>query len=70
MNEIQKLQEELKHFAIERDWEQFHTPKNIAIALSIEAAELLELFQWATPEESFHPPQKELEEELSDVLLF
>lgn len=70
MEEIQKLQEALKHFAIERDWEQFHTPKNIAIALSIEASELLELFQWSTPEESFHPPRKELKEELSDVFLY
>ena len=70
MDEIKKLQEALSLFAKERDWEQFHTPKNIAIALSIEASELLELFQWSTAEESFHPPQTELKEELSDVFLY
>ena len=70
MEEIQKLQDALKQFATERDWQQFHTPKNIAIALSVEASELLELFQWATPEESFHPPRSELKDELSDVFLY
>ncbi len=39
-------------FAAERDWEQFHTPKNLAMALSVEASELMEIFQWLTPEQS------------------
>ena len=47
-----KLRDELRQFAADRDWEQFHTPKNLAIALSVEAAELLEHFQWLTPDES------------------
>ena len=42
----------LRTFAEERDWQQFHTPKNLAMALSVEAAELVEIFQWLTPEES------------------
>jgi len=47
-----ELQAELRHFAAERDWQPFHTPKNLATALMVEAAELAEIFQWMTPEES------------------
>lgn len=42
----------LRAFSTERDWDQFHTPKNLAMTFSVEAAELLEVFQWLTPEES------------------
>ena len=41
-----------RKFASDREWEQFHTPKNLAMALSVEASELLEIFQWLTPEQS------------------
>ena len=51
-NPIEDLQARLREFARARDWEQFHTPKNLAMALSVEAAELLEIFQWLTPEEA------------------
>ena len=44
--------ERLRTFAEEREWQQFHTPKNLAMALSVEASELVEVFQWLTPEES------------------
>ena len=44
--------ERLRTFAEEREWQQFHTPKNLAMALSVEASELVEIFQWLTPEES------------------
>ena len=44
-----ELAKELQRFADEREWEQFHTPKNLAMALSVEASELLEIFQWLTP---------------------
>lgn len=44
--------ERIRQFAQERDWEQFHTPKNLAMALSVEASELVEVFQWMTPEEA------------------
>lgn len=49
---IKKISIDLKKFAIERDWEQFHTPKNLSMALIAEAAELVEHFQWLTPEQS------------------
>ncbi len=57
---LEDVQELLRYFAADRDWEQFHTPKNLAIALSVEASELLELFQWLTPEQSW---------QLGDVLI-
>lgn len=49
---IADLTAKLRAFAAERDWDQFHTPKNLAISLAVEAAELMEPFQWLTPEES------------------
>ncbi len=67
------LRRQLRRFAAARDWEQFHTPKNLAMALSVEAAELLECFQWLTPEQSAQPAAAELraiEEEMADVLLY
>jgi NTP pyrophosphatase (non-canonical NTP hydrolase) len=65
----------LRTFAQDRDWEQFHTPKNLAMALSVEAAELLELFQWLTPEQSYTvttiPAEAQrVREELADILLY
>ena len=45
--DIKRLADRLREFADERDWEQFHTPKNLAAALSIEVSELLEIFQWS-----------------------
>ncbi|MFE6287481.1 nucleotide pyrophosphohydrolase [Streptomyces sp. NPDC057877] len=50
--DVAKLQRRLVEFAAARDWQPYHTPKNLAAALSVEAAELLEIFQWLTPEES------------------
>ena len=67
------LRERLRRFADERDWDQFHAPKNLAIALSVEAAELLEHFQWLSEEasRSLEPQQLEqVREELADVLLY
>jgi dCTP diphosphatase len=49
---IADLTRSLQDFAVERDWEQFHTPKNLVMALAGEVGELTELFQWLTPEES------------------
>ena len=70
---ISALQEALREFAGDRDWDQFHSPKNLAIALSVEAAELLERFQWLTEEESKKVTGEDLEkirEEMADVLLY
>jgi NTP pyrophosphatase (non-canonical NTP hydrolase) len=50
--DLAKLQHRLAEFAAARDWGRYHTPKNLATALSVEAAELVEIFQWLTPEES------------------
>jgi NTP pyrophosphatase (non-canonical NTP hydrolase) len=62
--DIAQLQQTLKQFAAERDWEQFHTPKNLAMALMVEVAELVEIFQWMTPEQS------RIADEVADVLLY
>jgi dCTP diphosphatase len=67
------LRDELRRFAAARDWDQFHSPKNLAIALSVEAAELLEHFQWIREADSASllPEQKaEVSKELADVLLY
>jgi NTP pyrophosphatase (non-canonical NTP hydrolase) len=70
---LQELRERLRIFAAERDWDQFHNPKNLAMALAGEAGELLEHFQWLTLEQSASlPPDalSEVELEIADVLLF
>jgi dCTP diphosphatase len=67
------LRDVLRQFAADRDWDQFHSPKNLAIALSVEAAELLEHFQWVREKESASLPpeqQAKVREELADVLLY
>ncbi len=71
--ELKKLIESIRQFTGERDWEQFHTPKNLSMALSVEAAEILELFQWLTPEESTQlKPEKRdaLRDEIGDVFIY
>lgn len=73
MRNLDELRLRLRQFAAERDWEQFHTPKNLAAALIVEAAELLEHFQWLTAEQSAQlspETRREVEEELADVLLY
>jgi NTP pyrophosphatase (non-canonical NTP hydrolase) len=72
---LSELQAELRHFAAERDWQPFHTPKNLTTALMVEAAELAEIFQWMTPEESrlAHRDagsKERIGEEVADVLLY
>ncbi len=68
-----ELRERLRRFAAERDWQQFHAPKNLAMALGVEVAELAEHFQWLTEDASRRLPAAELaavREELADVLLY
>ena len=63
----------LRKFAADRDWEQYHTPKNLAMALTAEAGELLEVFQWLTPEESSaltKAQRRAVADELADVLQY
>jgi dCTP diphosphatase len=70
---MKDLVQELREFAKERDWEQFHSPKNLAMALVVEAAEVVEHFQWLTEEQSKNLPSdklKEIREEIADVMIF
>jgi dCTP diphosphatase len=70
---LDTLAKELREFARERDWEQFHAPKNLAMALIVEAAELVEQFQWLTPEQSERVEAERLERieaELADILIY
>ena len=73
MNDLQQLAGNLRRFAEERDWDQFHSPKNLASALSVEAGEILEHFQWQTEQQSTSLSGEQLNEvalELADVLLY
>ncbi|HSC96244.1 MAG TPA: nucleotide pyrophosphohydrolase [Burkholderiales bacterium] len=70
---LEQLRVRLAAFAAERDWDQFHNPKNLAMALAGEAGELLEHFQWLTFEQAAHLPRAtraEVALEAADVLLF
>src|ERR687893_461681 len=70
MNELRNA---IRGFIEERDWEQFHSPKNLAMALSVEVAEIVEHFQWLTEEQSRKlPPEKlaEVREEIGDVMIY
>jgi NTP pyrophosphatase (non-canonical NTP hydrolase) len=71
----QKLAMTLRSFAAERDWDQFHTPKNLATSISVEAGELLELFQWSRGQKGWDEVadpsvRARIEEELADILLY
>ncbi len=73
MNDIDQLQQRLKQFAVERDWEQFHAPKNLAMALIVEAAELVEHFQWLTEQQSKQLEESKRQEvafELADIFIY
>jgi dCTP diphosphatase len=73
VTELEKLRDQLRAFAAERDWDQFHSPKNLAMAMSVEAAELLEHFQWLTEEQSRRLPPDAMaavNEEAADILLY
>jgi dCTP diphosphatase len=73
METLDQLKTRLREFAIARDWEQFHSPKNLAMALIVEAAELVEHFQWLTEEQSGTlPPDRlaEVEQELADIQIY
>lgn len=70
---LAQLRERLRQFAAERDWAQFHNPKNLAASVAIEAAEILEHFQWLTPEQSADLPLAQriaVGNEIADVLLY
>ena len=71
--DLPRIVEALRAFAKEREWEQFHSPKNLASALSVEASELLEIYQWMGSEDSRKPSEKVInkaKEEVADILYY
>nr|WP_148715130.1 nucleotide pyrophosphohydrolase [Chitinolyticbacter meiyuanensis] len=73
--DLQQLTAQIRDFARARDWERYHTPKNLVMAMSVEMAELVEHFQWLTPEEAqaiaADPARRvPVEEEMADVLIY
>jgi len=70
---FEELSERLEKFAMDRDWDQFHAPKNLVMALSVEAAELTEHFQWLTEEQSNNLSKEKLDEvafEMADIYIY
>jgi len=73
VEDLESLKQRLRQFADERDWDQFHSPKNLSMALIAEAGELIEHFQWLTEEQSKKldtKKLKEVSEELADILIY
>ncbi|MDE0282898.1 MAG: nucleotide pyrophosphohydrolase [Gammaproteobacteria bacterium] len=71
--DLDNIQQRLREFARERDWEQFHSPKNLSMALSVEVAELVEHFQWLTERQSSSTQAVDREEvatEIADIQIF
>ena len=71
--DVDGLQRRLRAFADARDWERFHSPKNLAMAVASEAGELVDVFQWLTEEESRHLSDENIQratEEIADVLIY
>jgi dCTP diphosphatase len=73
--QIEKIASDLRRFAGERDWEQFHTPKNLATSITVEASELLEIFQWTRGQENWNvlddqDLRERVENEVADVMLY
>jgi NTP pyrophosphatase (non-canonical NTP hydrolase) len=67
MKDVEEIIKKLKDFRDERDWEQFHNPKDLALAINVEAGELLELFLWKSPEDA---NKEKVKEELADIFAF
>src|SRR5258708_39531722 len=67
---IQQLQKHVAEFVADRDWEQFHDPRNLAIAISVEAAELLDLFKWSADQDGIEQLLPGLQDEIADVVIY
>ena len=72
---LDNLKSYVEHFVEERDWSQFHSPKNISMALAIEASELMDLFKWDTEKDSNEKmskstPRQEASDELADIMIY
>jgi NTP pyrophosphatase (non-canonical NTP hydrolase) len=73
VSQLEEVRIRISNFAKERDWDQFHSPKNLSMALIVEAGELVEHFQWIKQSESFALPAEKLkavEEELADIFVY
>jgi dCTP diphosphatase len=73
MQDLEALRARLREFTAARDWDQFHSPKNLAMALAVESSELLEIFQWLTEAQSRAPDEKTraaVRDEIADVLIY
>lgn len=73
MTELESVRQQLRKFAKDRDWDQFHSPKNLAMALSVEASELVECFQWLTEQQSYDLDEQQraaVADEIADVQLY
>jgi len=71
--DIEKIKNKIKHFSTERNWDKYHTPKNLSMALSVEASELVEIFQWLDDKESNNLNTETLQsvkEEIADILIY
>lgn len=70
---IKTIEQMIQKFSQDRDWEQFHSPKNLSMALSVEASELLEIFQWLTEEQSYNlndSKKQHAKEEVADIAIY
>ncbi|WP_409252825.1 nucleotide pyrophosphohydrolase [Bacillus sp. SCS-153A] len=70
MSDIQSLINSVNKFRDDRNWRQYHNPKDLAISISIEAAELLEDFQWISSEKALQENKENIREEIADVLIY
>ncbi len=70
MNTVEELMKQITSFRDERNWKQFHTPKDLAISISLEAAELLEVFQWSGTDLIVESKKDKIAEELADVMIY
>jgi NTP pyrophosphatase (non-canonical NTP hydrolase) len=73
MDDIKNMQDQIRVFTEERDWEKFHSPKNLSMALSVEVSELMEIFQWLTESETrtlSEEQRAQVEEELGDIFIY
>ncbi len=71
--DLDKIKNIIREFAKHRDWDKFHTPKNLSMALSVEASELVEIFQWLSQEESKNIDSNEIQnvkDEVADILIY
>ena len=71
--DLEKIKKIIREFASERNWDKYHTPKNLSMALSVEASELVEIFQWITEQESKNLKNQDLEsvkDEIADIFIY